>query len=412
MSTNKKRIGIVLPCQPGYSETFFFSKINGLINNGHEVLLFINSDNALKYPDSWRLYIQPRIYNSYILMICSVCYQFLNLIFYNPNVIRKFLKLEKNDKVGFVKRLQHIYINSHILKHKLDWLHFGFATTAINRENVAEAIGAKLAVSFRGYDINLYPVKKKNVYTKLWKKVDYIHTISNDLHKKALHYGLPADIPWKKIPPALEFKQFYRSKRNFFDDNPVSILTIGRLTWIKGYEYAINAMKLLYDKGVPFTYTIIGAGEDWERLNYARHQLSLEDEVEFMGKVKHKDIPSVMRSCDIYLQPSLEEGFCNAVLEAQAMGMLCICSDVGGLRENIIHNQTGWLVPARNPEAIAEKIIELYSKPKEILLSISENARKRVREEFNINDQIQRFIHFYNGESVLEKRLTVNKSEI
>ncbi|MBK7870836.1 MAG: glycosyltransferase family 4 protein [Saprospiraceae bacterium] len=51
---------------------------------------------------------------------------------------------------------------------------------------------------------------------------------------------------------------------------------------------------------------------------------------------------------DIYLQYSIQEGFCNAVLEAQAMGLLCIVSDAEGLPENILHGQTGWVVPKGN----------------------------------------------------------------
>ena len=57
----------------------------------------------------------------------------------------------------------------------------------------------------------------------------------------------------------------------------------------------------------------------------------------------------------IYLQYSIQEGFCNAVLEAQALGLLTIVSDAEGLPENVIHGETGWVVPKRKPKFFAQK---------------------------------------------------------
>ncbi len=58
----------------------------------------------------------------------------------------------------------------------------------------------------------------------------------------------------------------------------------------------------------------------------------------------------------IYVQPSLNEGFCNAVLEAQAMGKLTIASNVGGLPENIVDGKTGWLFENLSSESLAQQI--------------------------------------------------------
>ena len=63
-----------------------------------------------------------------------------------------------------------------------------------------------------------------------------------------------------------------------------------------------------------------------------------------------------MEWADIYIQPSIQEGFCNSVLEAQAMGLLVIVSDAEGLHENVINNVTGWVVKKRNPILLSEKL--------------------------------------------------------
>src|SRR5690606_16415229 len=97
------------------------------------------------------------------------------------SVIVRYIKLERKEGTRWVLILKKIYLNAYILKQKLDWLHFGFATMALGSETVAKAIGAKMAVSFRGFDIAVYPIKNPGCYKTLWKYVDKLHAISDDL---------------------------------------------------------------------------------------------------------------------------------------------------------------------------------------------------------------------------------------
>ncbi|MBE9490741.1 MAG: glycosyltransferase, partial [Bacteroidetes bacterium] len=95
------------------------------------------------------------------------------------------------------------------------------------------------------------------------------------------------------------------------------------------------------------------------------------------------------------LQYSISEGFCNAVLEAQAMGLLCVVSDGGALSENVLHEKTGWIVPKRKPKALAEAIMKVIHLPKEEKEKVRNNANERVIESFNLIKQQQEFIEFY-----------------
>ena len=96
---------------------------------------------------------------------------------------------------------------------------------------------------------------------------------------------------------------------------------MGRLKWVKGLEYTLEALGELHKKGVDFEYTLIGEGEEYERLCFAAYQLGIRDKVSFKGKMSHSEVKKAMEQADIYLQYSLQEGFCNSVLEAQAMGL-------------------------------------------------------------------------------------------
>ncbi len=102
-----------------------------------------------------------------------------------------------------------------------------------------------------------------------------------------------------------------------------------------------------------------------------------------------------MNESDIYLQTSLQEGFCVSVLEAQAAGLLCVVSDVEGLKENVVDGSTGWIVNRRDPEAFANKIVEVINLSDDKRKEIALNARKRVETDFKIEDQKLKFVNFF-----------------
>jgi len=386
------KIGLVLSNTPGYSETFFVSKIKGLVEAGNELLLFASKGKDLSWlPKSVKVVVPYQVStNKALQVVKTVCVVALTML-RAPKTTRRFIALEKADGSSMGAIIRGIYINAHILPYRLDWLHFGFAAVGIDHENAAKAIGAKAAVSFRGYDISNYPLKHPGCYKKLFSKLDKAHSISDSLYKKALALGLSSEIPYHKITPAIDSQKFC-GKGQYRMKQPVRIVSVGRLTWQKGFEYALQALSLLE---VDFQYTIIGDGTDWERLKFAAYQLGILDKVNFAGKQSHDKIAAYLRESDIYLQPSVQEGFCNAVLEAQAIGLISIVSDAEGLPENVEDGKSGFVVPRRNPEALAEKIKQVLSMPQEKLQAISDYAVERVRKQFDIKDQIKQFINFY-----------------
>ena len=386
------KIGLVLSNTPGYSETFFVSKIKGLVEAGNEFVLFASKGKDLSWlPKSVKVVEPYQVSTNKALQVVKTIYVVALTMLRAPKTTRRFIALEKADGSSMGAIIRGLYINAHILPYRLDWLHFGFAAVGIGHENAAKAIGAKAAVSFRGYDISNYPLKHPGCYRKLFSKLDKVHSISDSLYNKALALGLSSEIPYQKITPAIDSEKFCE-KRQYRMKQPVKIVSVGRLTWQKGVEYALQALSQL---DVDFRYTIIGDGTDWERLKFAAYQLGILDKVTFAGKQSHDKIAAYLRESDIYLQPSVQEGFCNAVLEAQASGLICIVSDAEGLPENVEDGKSGFVVPRRNPEALAEKIKQVISMPQEELQAISDYAVERVRRQFDIKDQIEQFIKFY-----------------
>ncbi|WP_136480581.1 glycosyltransferase family 4 protein [Cognatitamlana onchidii] len=385
------KIALILPSTPAYSETFFRSKIKGLQAHGHQVVL-ITAKKGVKF-DLCEHREHPKIYKNKVLQLFMMLKVFLSLIFYFKRVMT-YYKLEREEHTPFKRILEKIYVNATLLKLNIDWLHFGFATMAINRELVAKSIKAKLAVSLRGFDIAIYPLKHKNCYNLLWKHVNKVHTISNDLITLAKNLGLSKSVHVEKITPAIDVSFFKEKEIDY--ESQIRFLTVARLHWKKGIVQTLQSLAELKKKQISFTYTIVGDGNDYERIAFAIHEMDLTDQVHLVGKKDREQVRELYERSNIYVQYSISEGFCNAVLEAQAMGLLCVVSDAEGLSENIIHKETGWVVPKNEYKYLTETLLHVIDLSQEIKNKIILTAKKRVRDNFNLEKQQQNFLEFYN----------------
>lgn len=387
------KIGLIFTNLPSNTETFFLNKIRGLRKQGHEVFLFgqTDSENKKKY-----VIPHPNLDKNFIFRFLKVTLTLIMFFFTKPKITFSFLRLETNDGCPFFYSLENLFLNSHILKKKLDWVHFSYCNVAIRRENVAKSIGAKMSISLRGYDISIYPLKNIGCYQKLWVKVDKVHSISNDLLCTAKNQGLGEKKSYMIINPAIDVTHF-TLKRNTKKKNnkEINFLTVSRLHWKKGLDYTLEAMFLLKRKGLNFKYTIIGEGLEFERLMVTCNQLELSRNVRFLGHVEHNKLNPFYSNADIYLQYSIQEGFCNSVLEAQSMGLICVASDAEGLKENIIDGKTGYIVEKRNPSKLANKIHDITGQKNSSLEDIRLRATSRVKKEFNLKSQSDLFNKFY-----------------
>jgi colanic acid/amylovoran biosynthesis glycosyltransferase len=384
-------IGLVLASAPGYSETFFRSKIQGLQDSGNQVLLFSgdNSKNFKLCP----VVVLPKQYKNSFKQVAMLIWVYLGLIPHFKTIF-KFIKLERHDGVSWSRIFKRLYNYAPVFKNNFDWLHFGFGTLAIGGENLAAARQAKMAVSFRGFDIGVYPIKHPNCYQKVWEKVSKIHVISDDITDLVYKHGFLKQAPIVKITPAINTQYFSLIKQPAFEQ-PLQMVSVARLHWKKGLDYTLEALALLKKEGLKFEYRIIGTGPKEEALKFAAYQYGLQDEVIFMGMLEHENVKQELAKSHIYIQYSVQEGFCNAVLEAQAMGLLCIVSDAEGLAENILDEKTGWVVPKRKPDLLAIKIKDVLDLSETKRQQIRNSAMLRVQQHFNIEKQQLEFIEFY-----------------
>lgn len=398
MQKAEMKLALVLANMPGYSETFIRSLIDQLSRAGHKVVLFTDGAESARIKGCEVIcgYSKRKPIGGTFFILSS----FIATILTKPKVLLKFFKLEKALGMSYSAMFKRYVKNAHILRHSCDKLHFTFSTLMLGRENVALAKGVQSSISMRGFDMYVFPVKNPGCYNQLFKNIDKVHSISANLVDAARQHGLGESVPVSVIPPAVNDKLLNKERviaGEISKNQVLSIVTVGRAHWMKGGEDMLHGLQKLKQQGIRFVFKWIGDGPDMERLQFAAMQLGLGDDTQFIGKLNHEQTINAVAESDIYLQYSYKEGFCNAVLEAQALSKLCVVSNGGALSENVLHDETGWVLKERTPMSLANKIVELAEMPSETLQRVRERAASRVEEGFNLEKQRVEFVKFFES---------------
>lgn len=183
-------------------------------------------------------------------------------------------------------------------------------------------------------------------------------------------------------------------------ENIVKILCPRRLTLKNGVIYAAKAINIIHSEGYKVRLIIAGNGEEKTSIEKYINESHLNKFTELFGAIDNSKMPDIINKNDIILIPSVnisnvEEATSIAAIEAMACGKPVIASDIGGLKEIITDGYNGFLVPEKDPKAIAEKIKYIISNP-EIAKKIGENARRTVEEKFSTEVAIKKYIKIYN----------------
>jgi L-malate glycosyltransferase len=144
------------------------------------------------------------------------------------------------------------------------------------------------------------------------------------------------------------------------------ILSVGRLIELKGVRFLIESLPAVLRAVRDTDLVIIGSGPEQERLARRVYELSLDDHVHFMGTVRHDELAPYYQAADVFVLPSIAingtaEGLGVVLLEAMASGCPVIGSSAGGIPDIITENINGFLIPEKDPVALAEKIVSLLS---------------------------------------------------
>ena len=176
---------------------------------------------------------------------------------------------------------------------------------------------------------------------------------------------------------------------------PCNVLSVGAISDQKNYPLLIETARILQERageGAP-VLRIAGGGERLEDLRAQVRALNLERVVEFLGE--RRDVPDLMARSDLFLNTSHYEGFSVAILEAMAMALPVVATDVAGNRGLVRSAQNGLLCPPDKPETLAAAILQLADDPS-LYRQYSAGALATSR-EYTIENAAARHLELYSS---------------
>lgn len=215
-----------------------------------------------------------------------------------------------------------------------------------------------------------------------------ITSISTDTKRRALQY-YKTNTAIKPVPLGFvkpDFKKVIRRDLGLSDED-IILISVGRLIKRKAYEYAIQAVSKLPYQNIK--YLIIGDGPEEDNLRELAKELKVDEKVEFLGFVSEEKKYQYLSCSDIYILSSLHEGFGICLLEAMHSGLPIIATNNGGQTDFLEEWENALLVPIKDSEILAEKIIELIEN-KNLREEIAENNKKDIK-KFYIEDTAKEY---------------------
>jgi len=162
----------------------------------------------------------------------------------------------------------------------------------------------------------------------------------------------------------------------------------GRLVEKKGLRYLIDALPLILKKHPQASLRIAGDGPEKGTLQSQSKRLGISDHVRFLGAVKNKFLPALYQTSDVVVFPSViandgdREGFGLVLVEALGCECATVVTDLPAMQDIIIDGKTGFVIPQKNVQKLAEKIISLLDDP-EIGQSVGKKGRRFVAERYD-----------------------------
>lgn len=173
-------------------------------------------------------------------------------------------------------------------------------------------------------------------------------------------------------------------------DEPV-LTTIARLTLEKGYAELVEALS--YCVGLPWTALFVGPDDGAQSV--IRHMVAqhgLTERVRMLGQ--RDDVDELLAVTDVLVLPSHREGVPRSVIEAQAMGVPAVVTDIRGCREVVLHGHTGIIVPPRNSAELAKALSRLLQDP-QLRERLGNAAERHARDKFSETAVFERIAEVY-----------------
>jgi glycosyltransferase involved in cell wall biosynthesis len=382
-------VGVTMPM-----ETFLDNLILGLAEKGVQVTIASTKRPSQRFQNEtnidWlRL---PDLNGLNILSIFLLLIQSLPALFIDLSQARRLWAATANLKNGRSHLMDFCFLTPFLRGH---WnvIYFPWNLGAASFLPLFQ-LGGTTIISCRGSQVLVAPhnPRRQEVRKKLqltFQRAQLVHCVSQAIVKEAMKLGLdPAKA--RVIYPAIN-PEFFHPLPAKEQNQKFTVISTGSLHWVKGYEYALLAIRQLIREGVDLEYHIIGDGSDRQRILFTINDLGLQKHVFLHGRLSPEKVRDELQTADVFLLPSLSEGISNAALEAMACGLPVVTTNCGGMREAVTDGVEGLVVPMRDFQAMSSALVLLYEQP-DMCARMGLAGRTRVLKDFNSMSQLEQWL--------------------
>jgi colanic acid/amylovoran biosynthesis glycosyltransferase len=257
-------------------------------------------------------------------------------------------------------------------------------------------------VSFHGMDIQRRPQQEgyDAQMEELLEVLPLVLARSRSLMEKLVQFGCPRE-KLRLNRTGIPLDEFPFEQRPMPADGSWRFVQACRLIEKKGLKTALRAFAEFHAVNPKAQFQIAGEGPLKADLETLRDELGLRDAVHLRGFLSQPQLAALYRESHVFLHPSEmtsdqnQEGVPNSMLEAMATGLPVVATTHGGIPEAVTHEQTGLLVPERDPSSLHAALTKITANSDSLYI-LGQAASRAVREEFEQAKQIEKLEGFYD----------------
>lgn len=317
----------------------------------------------------------------------------------HKNRSRKFIKNALLNKMPLRDKLVCLQFSKLLDIHHPDIIHCHSEKAAYRFLALLKSLDSPIYLTFHG----LPPEGVRDLTPKqrhiLYSNIDFVVT-NTQFSKEQCENLVPNIDEIHVIPQGISINDFPYNPKSAPENRKYIALTVGRLDRLKGHSSAIAAIKRLIQKGIEIEYWIVGSGFHDSSLREEVRASGMEDNVKMLGLKSGDDLKALYQKAHFFILPSITEPGAWAetqgivVQEAQASGVLTVCSRSGGIPECIEDGEDGFLYEQGNSEDLADKLDFLIFNSSN-WRHWQDNARQSVEEKYSLEKMANNLKQLY-----------------
>jgi len=399
-------VGYLVKMFPRFSETFILAEILELQRQGVPLRIFsLNQPrDPLSHADVAKVQ-APTTYVPRPTMLpppAALLRAHIRLLRGQPSrYVRCLWTAARGRRLATLKHFaQAGYIAEAAQREEIQHFHAHFASSAASVAlHVHRLTGIGYSVTAHAKDLYLDSVTAADLRRKL-QPARFVVTVSDYNVRYLRSVGVDGRVV--RIYNGLDLERFVPNGRH--RDEPPLILAVGRLVEKKGFDILVRACSLLRDAGIPFRCQIVGSGEREAQLAELIEQLGLGGAVALAGALTREELLELYPRAAVVVAPCVvgadgnRDGLPTVLIEAMALGVPVVATDVTGIPELVEDGRTGFIVPQRDPAALARAI------RRTLVDGATAQARvavglERVRRDFNVRVNVARLRTLFEAAS-------------